>query len=609
MTVRQRIVVALLVGAVALAFADASVVALALPDLYGEFDTTIVGVSWVLTTYALAVAVASVPVAVLHRRVRPLHLVVAGAAVFTAASLVAGLATDLTMLLAARAAQGVGAALLLAGSLPVLVALVPVPGRGRRWWALAAAVGAAMGPALGGVLTELFSWRAIFLFQAPIVAGALAVAADERARVGRDPAGDGVRTTSRTDVTVANVGFALVFAALVAALFLGVLMAIEVWRYDPAQSALLVSALPLGMLLGRAVQPAPGAALAIGGAVLLAAGLVVLAFVPGAAPVAAALAFAICGVGFDLVHEVLDGAAVPAGEPPVRAGAVTIGARHAGLVLGLALIAPVLSSSLTSGIERATLGATQTMLLTDLPLFDKVPVTWALRTAIEEAPRGQVPDLAAEFDERGAEDGNAMAGARDELMDTVTEAVTRAFRPAFMIAAALAALAALPAWFVVRRRPPPDWRWSPTRRRWSAVGLGGIAVVALVLVGATVSSSADTGEFVAEDPCTAAPDQFPGDGLDTSVQRIALSALNGAACELGTTRERLVLSLDPNSSFDDVDWDHDTMEQALRDGAHRAIEDANDRDAIPGFVAAALGFVVDRAPVEWLVERLPIPGG
>ena len=79
-TVRQRIVVALLIGAVALAFADASVVALALPDLYGEFDTTIVGVSWVLTTYALAVAVAAVPVALLHRRVRPLHLVVIGAA-------------------------------------------------------------------------------------------------------------------------------------------------------------------------------------------------------------------------------------------------------------------------------------------------------------------------------------------------------------------------------------------------------------------------------------------------------------------------------------------------------------------------------------------------
>ena len=112
----------------------------------------------------------------------------------------------------------------------------------------------------------------------------------------------------------------------------------------------------------------------------------------------AAVAFAVCGAGFDLVHEVLDGAAVPLDGPAVQASAVSVGARHAGLVLGLALIAPVLSSSLDAGIERATLGATQTMLTTDLELSDKIPVTWALRNAIEEAPRGQVPDLAGEFD-------------------------------------------------------------------------------------------------------------------------------------------------------------------------------------------------------------------
>src|SRR3954454_17829991 len=98
MSVRQRIGVVLLVGAVGLAFADASVVALALPDLYGEFDTSIVGVSWVLTTYALAVAVTAVPVALLHRRARPLALVVAGAVVFAVASLVAGFANSLALL-------------------------------------------------------------------------------------------------------------------------------------------------------------------------------------------------------------------------------------------------------------------------------------------------------------------------------------------------------------------------------------------------------------------------------------------------------------------------------------------------------------------------------
>ena len=108
--------------------------------------------------------------------------------VFAAASIVAGAAGSLEVLLGARAAQGIGAALLLAGSLPVLVALVPGPGRGRRWWALAAAVGAAIGPALGGVLTEAFSWRAIFLVQAPIVAGALAVVSDRSARAPRDAA-------------------------------------------------------------------------------------------------------------------------------------------------------------------------------------------------------------------------------------------------------------------------------------------------------------------------------------------------------------------------------------------------------------------------------------
>src|SRR5690242_8556178 len=97
--VRDRLVVALLIGAVGLAFADASVVALALPALYGEFDTTIVGVSWVLTTYALAVVVAAVPIALLHRRVRPLALVVSGVAVFAVASVFAGGATGLAWLL------------------------------------------------------------------------------------------------------------------------------------------------------------------------------------------------------------------------------------------------------------------------------------------------------------------------------------------------------------------------------------------------------------------------------------------------------------------------------------------------------------------------------
>jgi MFS family permease len=606
---RQTILAVALTMAVALAFADASVVALALPDLYAEFDTTIVGVSWVLTSYALVVAVTAIPVALLHNRLRPLPLLITGVVVFTGASLVAGAAGSLPVLLVARCTQGVGATLLLAGSLPVLAAITGGEERARHWWAVAAAAGAAIGPALGGVLTQLFDWRAIFFVQAPVVAVALLVLIEPAVRALHDEGRvHGPSGTTPRDVIISNVGFALVFAALVGALFLGVLLAIEVWRYSPIEGALLVTALPVGMLVGRTLTAAPRVVAGVGGALLLAGGLVGLALLPGEEPVLAGIALALCGVGFDLVGEVLGPAAVPADGPAVRAATVSVGARHAGLVLGLVVIAPVLATSLEAGAERATLGATRSMLEADLELREKLPVTWALRTAIDEAPRGQVPDLAEVFDERGADSNPALAAARDGLLDTITDAITRSFRPAFGVAALLAAAAAIPALAIsLRRRAAPEG--VAPRARGSAIAVGAVGVVAVVLVAVELTNGArDVGVFEAVDPCTASPDTYPGRGLDAVVQRIGLSALNGAACELGTTRERFVLSLDPKSGYDDVSWDEKTAEQALRAGAHRAIDDADERDSIPGLVASALRFVVDRAPIGWLVERLPLPG-
>lgn len=609
---RQRVTAVMVVIAVGLAFADASVVALALVDLYAEFDTTIVGVSWVLTSYALAVAVAAVPLAAVESRVRPLVLLAWGAGLFAVASLVAGAATGLAMLLTARCLQGVGATLLLANALPVLGDLVGHR-RSRRWWAGAGALGTTAGPAIGGILTQAFDWRAIFYFQAPIGA-AVVVAAIAAGRTPplveperlEPPVMQG-RRRLRYLAAIANVGFALLFAALVAALFLGVLLAIEVWRYSPLHGALLVSALPVGMCAARALAPLTMAWRAGGGAALLSCGLLGLAFVPGERPIIAALAFVLCGAGFDLLHDVLDRAAVQQIGPTARAGATSVGARHAGLVLGLLLIAPVLSSSVMAGIDRARLAATGSLLESDLGLSDKVSVTWALRSAIDDARPGEVPDLAREFDDRGAEGDNELALARDDLTDAVGDAMTRAFRPAFAIAAGLAASSAVPALLVAFAAGGANELRLRARRRRAIAGAFALGALGGGVIAATVVGGArHVGEYSAADPCTAGADPHPGRGLDAAAQRIALSALNGAACELGTSREVLVLSLDPDSGRDDVAWDRETAERALGVGARRAVDDAQARGDISEFAAGLMRVALDRTPIiELLTEGLP----
>jgi hypothetical protein len=115
----------------------------------------------------------------------------------------------------------------------------------------------------------------------------------------------------------------------------------------------------------------------------------------------------------------------------------------------------------------------------------------------------------------------------------------------------------------------------------------------------------DFGRYEAADPCTAPPDTYPGDGIDATVQRIALGGLNGAACELGTSREGLVLSLDPQAGIGDVTWDRDTAAEALQSGTSRAIDDAVERGTLPGWMGRLLRFVVERAPIDWLLEQLP----
>ncbi len=137
--------------------------------------------------------------------------------------------------------------------------------------------------------------------------------------------------------------------------------------------------------------------------------------------------------------------------------------------------------------------------------------------------------------------------------------------------------------------------------------LASCAGAAALLLVERSKGAASFGTRTYVDPCSAPDDPFPqGKGIDGSLQRIALSGLNGAACDLKTSREALVLSFAPESGVADVTWDRPTAERALRKGFQRAIDDSQDRGSLPGWAAAILRFAVDRAPIDWLLGRLDL---
>src|SRR4029450_2177283 len=106
------------------------------------------------------------------------RIFIAGTCIFAAASLACGLAPDIRVLIAARAVQGIGAALLVPSSLAILGAAFPPGERGRAvgTWSALTSIAGALGPVLGGWLVQAVSWRAVFLVNLPIAAAVVAIA-------------------------------------------------------------------------------------------------------------------------------------------------------------------------------------------------------------------------------------------------------------------------------------------------------------------------------------------------------------------------------------------------------------------------------------------------
>jgi MFS family permease len=442
---RRTTLAACVTVAVAAASADSSIVALALPQLYSEFSTTIVGVSWVLTAYNAAVAAAAFLVLPFRRRIPGRVLYGAGIVIFLGASVVCAAANGLTLLIAARVVQGVGGALLLAGSVGVLEALTGSRRQTIATWAGAAGIGVAVGPALGGLLTQAFDWRAIFVVQVPIAALGLAALAVRGHDLADQP--EAVRAHVLPDVAIG-----LLFGALVGALFLSVLLLIPGWGYSPIGGAAIVSALPVCSLVSRRLLRPPDDDVAVvAGSVLLALGLVALSLLPRGGPVLPLLALAVCGTGLGLALPVLSVRALSGGALE-RNALVTVGARHLGLVAALALLAPVLARTLPSAAHHAERQATAVLLDAPVGLTTKVPVAFDLGSAFRRARSGQLPNLAQPFNAHGAGSNNDLAHTRDKLIGAVHRTVARASRTSFLLCAAFA-LAAAGVGLALRRRP------------------------------------------------------------------------------------------------------------------------------------------------------------
>jgi MFS family permease len=425
----------LLAVSVGLVLADSSVVTIALPDILARFDVEIATLAWALTSFNLALALSALPAAFLARR-RPAPVFGVGIVVFAIASLTCALAPSFDVLVGARAVQGAAGAAAVCAALDLLAQTTGVDMRAARIWAFAGVLGASLGPAAGGILTQLLGWESIFVVQAPIALVTLFALRGVHFAAIPGP-------VARPHLA-ANAALLLVSGALVAALFLLVILLINGWRIEPLAAGLIVTVMPLAAIAAVRFgdRIAPLWARAASGAVLISGGLAALGWLPHAGAAWTVLPQLAVGAGLGLALSALTERALVGRSAPAVQGGWTIAARHAGVVLGLLLLTPIFTGDLERNEDDALAAGTSAVLDSRISPLDKIAVARDVLVAVDDAKEEtRVPDVEEVIDRT---DDPAYRDLASDLQDQLDRAVTNAFSRSFLAAALLGLLALVP---------------------------------------------------------------------------------------------------------------------------------------------------------------------
>ena len=175
---RRWVLTATILGS-SMAFIDGTVVNIALAALQEKMGATLAQAQWVVEAYLLFISALMLTGGALGDRYGRKRIFMIGIALFTAASVACGLAPTIAVLIACRGLQGVGAALLVPGSLAIISATFPDKERGRAigTWSAFTSITMVIGPLVGGSLIQYVSWRAIFFVNVPLAAVTLLLCA------------------------------------------------------------------------------------------------------------------------------------------------------------------------------------------------------------------------------------------------------------------------------------------------------------------------------------------------------------------------------------------------------------------------------------------------